>query len=278
MIKENVLVIRTISSIVMLFFFLLMIFSNDLIFLILFQVILFLANWELLRLIEFKKKFYKKTEKTNFFLSRFKIRINDYILIILINFFTFFFFYSLTKFQIIVFFLIILFCWKNSDKDFVKYFSILYVSSSFLFLTYLRELSDFVNIILFIVIFGMMVDISALLIGKTFGGPKIFPNISPNKTYSGSVGGLIVPVILCIIFFKDDQNFNNIVISSIILSLVAQSGDLIESKLKRYCFVKDSSNLIPGHGGVLDRLDSFMLLIIFVSIMNLFDYNFFFIV
>ena len=124
----------------------------------------------------------------------------------------------------------------------------------------------------------MIVDISALLVGKTIGGPKIPSNLSPNKTYSGCLGGLIIPLIFCIFFFKNDQSTSSIVFSSIIFSLIAQSGDLIESKFKRYCYVKDSSNLIPGHGGVLDRLDSLMILIIFVSIINLFDYNFFFIV
>ena len=65
---------------------------------------------------------------------------------------------------------------------------------------------------------------------------------------------------------------------TIILSIVAQVGDLVESKLKRYCHVKDSSNLIPGHGGILDRLDSILALIIFVTIMKLFNFDLFFIV
>ena len=59
------------------------------------------------------------------------------------------------------------------------------------------------------------------------------------------------------------------------MSILSQIGDLIESKFKRYCNVKDSSNLIPGHGGILDRMDSILILIIFVSLMKLIDYNFF---
>ncbi len=278
MIKENVLIVRSISSIIMLLFFFIMIFSNDLIFILMLQLILFLANWELLRLIEFRKKINKKYEKSNFFLSRCKIKKYDFLLIFSINFFVLFSFFSYEILQVILLTMIFLFFWKLSDRDYIKIISIIYVSCSFLFLTYLRGESNFVNIILFIVIFAMVVDISALLIGKTFGGPKISSNISPNKTYSGCLGGLFIPIIFCIIFFKNDQNISNIIFSSIILSLIAQSGDLIESKFKRYCFIKDSSNLIPGHGGVLDRLDSLMFLIIFVSIMNLFDYNFFFIV
>ena len=278
MIKENVLMVRTISSIAMLLFFFLMVFSNDLIFIVLLQFILFLANWEICRLIEFRKTFDKKNEKSNFFLSRCKIKKYDIILIFFINFFVLFSFFSFEILQVILLLLILLYFWKLSDRDYVKHISLIYVSCSFLFLTYLRAESNFVNIILFIVIFAMIVDISALLVGKTLGGPKISSNISPNKTYSGCIGGLVIPLIFCILFFKNDQNSSNIIFSSIILSFIAQFGDLIESKFKRYCYVKDSSNLIPGHGGVLDRLDSLMFLIIFVSLMNLFDYNFFFIV
>ena len=109
-------------------------------------------------------------------------------------------------------------------------------------------------------------------------GKKLSPRISPNKTVSGFLGGIFIPVFFCILVYGKKDYFLNIIFFSIAMSIVSQLGDLIESIFKRYCKVKDSSNLIPGHGGVLDRMDSILLLIIFVSLMKLLDYNFFFIV
>jgi phosphatidate cytidylyltransferase len=104
-------------------------------------------------------------------------------------------------------------------------------------------------------------DIMAFFIGKSFGGPKIAPHISPNKTWSGAIGGLITSAIIGVIsasvLFKGSIAF--FIAISIILSIIEQVSDLIESKIKRTFGVKDSGNIIPGHGGVLDRLDGMIL-------------------
>ena len=157
-------------------------------------------------------------------------------------------------------------------------FFLFYTSSAFYFLVKLKEDVNFVEYFLFLVLFTMTVDIAAFVVGKKVGGKKLAVNISPGKTISGSIAGVIIPVLLCLSIYANVDNFISIIILSSFLSLISQTGDLVESKFKRYCGVKDSSNMIPGHGGILDRLDSILLLIIVVSIMKLFGYNFFFIV
>lgn len=100
-------------------------------------------------------------------------------------------------------------------------------------------------------------DISAYFIGRLFGGKKLAPAISPGKTWSGLVGGLVGAAIigmLSSLMFVGSATF--FVIISIILSLISQASDLFESKFKRIFGVKDSSKMIPGHGGILDRLDA----------------------
>jgi len=103
-------------------------------------------------------------------------------------------------------------------------------------------------------------DIFAFFSGKTFGGPKLAPSISPNKTWSGLAGGIISSVVIglvCSSLFKGSPIF--FMIASMSLSILEQISDLIESKIKRIFGVKDSGNVIPGHGGVLDRLDGIVL-------------------
>ncbi len=103
-------------------------------------------------------------------------------------------------------------------------------------------------------------DIFAFFAGRTLGGPKLAPTISPNKTWSGMAGGVLASAIIGFISaFMFTGSVMFFVFASIFLSLIEQISDLLESKFKRIFGVKDSGNIIPGHGGILDRLDGMML-------------------
>ena len=107
-------------------------------------------------------------------------------------------------------------------------------------------------------------DIGAFFVGRAVRGPKLMPSISPGKTRSGAVGGLLASVVVTWLYVKFllapiaqlALSTAGIITLGILVSVAAQLGDLVESMLKREAGVKDSSNLLPGHGGVLDRLDS----------------------
>ena len=277
-IKKNSLLIRTLSSFVMLIIFFVMVSSNNLIFLIFSHFLLFLTSWEIVRMLEFKRFVKKKTNASNFLLSKFQVRKYDLILIFLINFFVFLLNFSFLGSQIFCFILILVCTLKLSDISLIKIICLLYVTFAFIFLNEMSKSSEFIDFIFFIVFFAMIVDVSAYFCGSIIGGPKIMPSISPNKTVSGFIGGIIIPIFFCTIIFFNNSNISNIIYLSFAFSIISQVGDLVESGFKRYCCVKDSSNIIPGHGGLLDRFDSIFALIIFVSIIKLLDYNFFFIV
>lgn len=108
-------------------------------------------------------------------------------------------------------------------------------------------------------------DIAAYFTGRALGGPKLCPAISPKKTWSGFFGGVLAAALGGFLVAWGAQrlgwvhpfSLRNAVILSVIASVASQIGDLGESALKRHCDVKDSSHLIPGHGGVMDRLDGF---------------------
>ena len=229
-------------------------------------------------MLEFRRFIIKKVDGSNFLLSKFQVRKYDLILICLINFFVLLLNFQLLTLQILCFILIFVCLLKLSDISILKIICLLYVTFAFIFLNEMSKSSEFISFILFIVFFTMVVDVSAYFFGSIIGGPKIMPIISPNKTVAGFVGGITVPIFFCIIIFFNNSNISNIIYLTFMFSIISQAGDLIESGFKRYCNVKDSSNLIPGHGGLLDRLDSIFALIIFVSIIKLLDYNFFFIV
>ena len=102
-------------------------------------------------------------------------------------------------------------------------------------------------------------DIAAYFAGRTIGGPKLMPAVSPKKTWSGAIGGALGAVVAGLIVVESAGLGVTpaLVILAFMLSAVAQAGDLIESAIKRHFGAKDSSALIPGHGGLMDRLDGF---------------------
>jgi phosphatidate cytidylyltransferase len=103
------------------------------------------------------------------------------------------------------------------------------------------------------------VDTTAYFIGRTWGRHKMAPTVSPGKTWEGAVGGLagaIAAVIVLALLLDINISYSQMVILGVLIAVFAQLGDLAESKLKRSMGVKEAGNLIPGHGGILDRLDS----------------------
>ena len=114
------------------------------------------------------------------------------------------------------------------------------------------------------------VDIGGYFIGRSIGGPKLWPRISPNKTWSGTLGGWGLAVLITFIFINiTNEILYTHIFWAVIIAIFAQLGDLAESALKRRAGIKDSSNLIPGHGGFLDRFDGmigafFLLFILFI--------------
>ena len=151
---------------------------------------------------------------------------------------------------------------KNILKD--KFFRFFYKTLSLIYLSGLVYLifaieSEYSNLkiyLLYSVLVAILSDIGGLVCGKIFKGKKL-TKISPNKTISGSIGSVIFSILLIPFFYKTyiDQNLLNIILITIIISLISQLGDLFISFLKRKAKVKDTSDLLPGHGGFLDRID-----------------------
>jgi len=151
---------------------------------------------------------------------------------------------------------------KNRLKE--KFLRFIYKTLSLFYLSGLVYLilaiesgySNFRIYLIYSILIAIMSDIGGLIFGKLFKGKKL-TKISPKKTISGSIGSFIFSITLIPFFYKSqiDQNFINILLITIIISLTSQLGDLFISLLKRKAKVKDTSDLLPGHGGVLDRID-----------------------
>ena len=116
--------------------------------------------------------------------------------------------------------------------------------------------SDLRIYLFYSILVSIMSDIGGLVFGKVFKGKKL-TKISPNKTISGSIGSLVFSISLIPFFYRGqiDQNLLSLILITIFISLTSQLGDLFISFLKRKAKVKDTSDLLPGHGGVLDRID-----------------------
>jgi phosphatidate cytidylyltransferase len=134
----------------------------------------------------------------------------------------------------------------------------LFYLSTLVYLIFLIE-SDHLNLkiyFLYSVLVAIMSDIGGLVFGKIFKGKKL-TKISPNKTISGSIGSLIFSILLIPFYYKSlfNENLLDIFIITIAISTISQLGDLFISYIKRKANVKDTSDILPGHGGILDRID-----------------------
>ncbi len=126
--------------------------------------------------------------------------------------------------------------------------------------------------IFFVILVCIFSDIGGYVVGKTVGGKKL-TKISPNKTVSGSIGSFVfsfIPLFIFSILFYEKINslFINLIFLSIFISLISQVGDLFISFFKRKAGVKDTGNILPGHGGILDRIDGMIFAIPVTFIFN----------
>ncbi|MGX7106661.1 phosphatidate cytidylyltransferase [Hutsoniella sourekii] len=175
-------------------------------------------------------------------------------------------------------FLLLLMVIKNQKIAFADItgiiFAMIYIGYGFGFLVQIRELGILTILYQFLVVWST--DIGAYVFGRQFGKRKLAPHISPNKTIEGSLGGIALSTVIGIIYVNlFNPNFvmlTNVWILTIVMSIMGQLGDLVESMIKRHFKVKDSGNFMPGHGGVLDRFDSMIFTsFIFMMWLNIFS-------
>ena len=162
---------------------------------------------------------------------------------------------------LLIFFIIILYEWHMMRKENKYYYiGIIFLIFSFYTIHKIYDYNNNFNFI-FILLVCISTDIGGYVFGKFFKGPKLI-SISPNKTYSGVIGGYLFSILSIIILFKFSFFFpskinllSNTYILVILISTISQLGDILVSYFKRLSNVKDTGNLIPGHGGLLDRAD-----------------------
>lgn len=146
--------------------------------------------------------------------------------------------------------------------------AVAYIGIGFMYFFETRE-SGLIYI-LYALLIVWLTDTGAYLFGKSFGKRKLWPQISPNKTIEGSLGGTLVSIIIPIVFVMAglmEGSLWLLIPFTIVLSIFGQMGDLVESALKRHFDVKDSGTFLPGHGGILDRFDSFIFVLPLMNIL-----------
>ncbi len=180
--------------------------------------------------------------------------------IILTSLLIFFLFQTFTEFYFI---LRKLFNVNNKNKLYFTLIALLFYLLPLVIVTwniFMFEQEDMILLFSLIFLICISTDIGGFIFGKIFKGKKI-TKISPNKTYSGLIGSYILSLLTTIIFFNEYYELFDLIILTLIISTFSQLGDLTISYLKRKVKIKDTSNILPGHGGFLDRFDGFLLAI-----------------
>jgi len=173
---------------------------------------------------------------------------------------------TLSNLLILVVFLFCIFEWVKIFKKKNAIFFLGLIVLFFFLLSLLRiyNFEEFNLTFLWLIVLTWLSDIGGYIFGKLFGGPKL-TQISPNKTWAGAIGSIILSQFAFLIFFlNSNYKFNiTIIFMQLFLSIIGQFGDILMSYVKRKNNKKDSSNFIPGHGGFLDRVDGLIWIIIF---------------
>ena len=166
---------------------------------------------------------------------------------------------------------------KISKNNFIFVLSSLIIFLFFYSSLELRNAPNGFFLVLFVLSISVFTDIGGYIFGKILKGPKI-SQISPNKTYTGMVGSFLLPILLIYFFLIRENNIEfyekiiyfgnfNLLFTIFIISLISQIGDFMVSYLKRKSKKKDTGNIIPGHGGMLDRIDGIILASIFYNLL-----------
>jgi phosphatidate cytidylyltransferase len=190
----------------------------------------------------------------------------------------FFFIFSETiffNFFIVICLVISIFEWlKMTRKFFWKYTGSIFLIFSFYATFYLKNYLNYEYFyLLFVISLCIATDVGGYIFGKILKGPKL-TTISPNKTYSGFIGAIILSFFVSLIFYKYDYKFGisiqlnyNFFILILLISIVSQIGDITISFFKRLAKISDTGNIIPGHGGLLDRIDGMIFAIPFLYLL-----------
>lgn len=201
------------------------------------------------------------------------IKILSYLLMILMTFTSV---NSIIKVFIVLFSVFVPIIFYDKEKYNINHAN--FLSSFIMFLglvfSYVCVIRDTdINILLFLLLISILTDTCAYFGGKLFGKHKLIERVSPNKTIEGSVigslFGTIIPSIFYIYMIDPGASIPLTILMVLVLSIIGQLGDLVFSSIKRYYKIKDFSNIIPGHGGILDRFDSIIFIIIgYIVIIN----------
>ncbi|GKU25047.1 phosphatidate cytidylyltransferase [Clostridium folliculivorans] len=174
----------------------------------------------------------------------------------------------------LVFYSVLFYSKQNAKNIAITFIGFFYVTYMFSFIRQIISMNGYGNIFVwFVFIIAWSADTFAYVVGKTFGKKKLTPELSPNKSIEGFMGGVIGATLMSclygIIIFKFTGFHTNkflyfCLVMGVIGSVISQCGDLIASLIKRFNGIKDFGNIIPGHGGILDRFDSIILTAPFV--------------
>ena len=262
---------RILSAIIMILIFVPLLFIGGVPFTILMTLLALASMYELITIREKKKKI------------PMLIKVISYLLVIFSsiltynqNIFSYTMSYQLVSFIVLIFLLPILLKNKSMDYDIndALYLvgSLLFINIAFNLILVVRNYS--LNYLIYLLLITVITDTFALITGMYIGKNKLAPSISPHKTIEGFIGGALMGTFVATTFYFTviDSNISLVILilTTAFLSVIGQLGDLVFSSIKRTYGVKDFSNLIPGHGGILDRLDSIIFVILaFILVMGL---------